>query len=81
MFSVAEQPDAPVDPELEAASTDLEIPLGIVVARIIIVSGMSVTAALAIFFLIGAIWIWGAVAAGFTAVFMVLMFTIERLVD
>lgn len=58
---MAEQPDAPADPEPNAASGDLEIPLGIVVARILIVSGMGVAAALGIFFLIGGIWLWGAV--------------------
>jgi len=78
---VVEQPDAPVDPELEAASADLEIPLGIVVSRILIVSGLGIAAALAIFFLIGGIWLWGGVAAAVTVVFMFLMFAIERLVE
>jgi hypothetical protein len=78
---VTEQPDVPVDPEIDAASPDLEIPLAMVVARILVVSGMGVAAALAIFFLIGAIWIWGAVAALVTVVFMVLMFAIERFVE
>lgn len=78
---MVEQPDAPVDPELEAASADLEIPLGIVVSRILIVSGLGIAAALAIFFLIGGIWLWGGVAAAVTVVFMFLMFAIERLVE
>ena len=78
---VVEQPDAPVDPEIDAASTDLEIPLGIVVARIFIVSGIGVAAALAIFFLIGAIWLWGIVAAALTVLFLFLMFAIERFVE
>jgi len=78
---VVEQSDAPVDPEIDAASTDLEIPLGIVVARIFIVSGIGIAAALAIFFLIGAIWLWGIVAAAVTVLFLFLMFAIERFVE
>ena len=81
MSSVAEETDAPIDPELEAASGDLQIPLGIVVARILIVSGMGIAAALAIFFLIGGIWLPGAGAGAATAAFMFLMFAIERLVE
>jgi len=76
-----EQSNTPVDPEIDAASTDLEIPLGIVVARIFIVSGIGIAAALAIFFLIGAIWLWGIVAAAITVVFLFLMFAIERFVE
>ena len=76
-----EQSDTPVDPEIDAASTDLEIPLGIVVARIFIVSGIGIAAALAIFFLIGAIWLWGLVAAAVTVLFLFLMFAIERFVE
>ncbi len=78
---MVEQSDAPVDPEIDAASTDLEIPLGIVVARIFIVSGIGIAAALAIFFLIGAIWLVGIVAAAITVVFLFLMFAIERFVE
>ena len=77
---VVEQPDAPMDPELDAASTDLEIPLAIVVSRILIVSGIGIAAALSIFFLIGAIWLAGIVAAAVTVVFLFLMFAIERFV-
>ena len=80
-MGVTEQPDAPVDPEVDAVSAELEIPLAMVVARILVVSGMGISAALAIFFLIGAIWIAGAVAALVTVVFMVLMFVIERFVE
>ncbi len=78
---MVEQPDAPVEPEIEAASADLEIPLGIVVSRIFVVSGIGIAAALAIFFLIGAIWLWGIVAAAVTVLFLFLMFAIERFVE
>ena len=54
------------------------MPLGIVIARIIIVSGMSFAAALAIFFLVGGIWLIGLGAIAVTLVFLVLMFAIER---
>jgi hypothetical protein len=54
------------------------VPLPLVVARILIVSGMGFAAALSIFFLVGGLWLPGAVAAGATAVFLGLMFLIER---
>ncbi len=54
------------------------IPLGIVVARILVVSGMSIAAALGIFFLVGGVWQIGLPALGATLVFLVLMFAIER---
>lgn len=55
------------------------MPLGIVIARILIVSGMSFAAALGIFFLVGGIWTLGATALGITVVFLFLMFAVERL--
>ena len=55
-----------------------QIPLGIVFARIVVVSGMGITGALAIFFLIGAIWLPAAISLGLTVVFLFLMFFIER---
>lgn len=78
---MVEQPEDPADPEVAAVSGDIEIPLGIVISRILIVSCMSVAAALGIFFLIGGIWLWGAVGMAVTVVFLVLMFAIERLVE
>jgi fatty acid desaturase len=58
-----------------------QVPLGIVFARIIVVSGMGFAAALAIFFLIGAIWIPALVCVGITVAFLFLMFFIERGAD
>ncbi len=55
-----------------------QVPLGVVFARIVVVSGMGITGALAIFFLIGAIWWPALVSLGLTAVFLFLMFFIER---
>ena len=55
-----------------------QVPLGVVLARIVVVSGMGITGALAIFFLIGAIWWPALVSAGLTMVFLFLMFFIER---
>ena len=76
----------PVDPG--AYDDDLEeegalilvrqVPLGIVFARIVVVSGMGITGALAIFFLIGLIWWPALVSLGLTMVFLFLMFFIER---
>jgi hypothetical protein len=55
-----------------------QVPLGIVFARIVVVSGMGIAGALAIFFLIGAIWLPAAASLGATLAFLFLMFFIER---
>ena len=55
-----------------------QVPLGVVFARIVVVSGMGITGALAIFFLIGAIWWPALVCLGLTMIFLFLMFFIER---
>jgi len=55
-----------------------QVPLGIIFARIIVVSAMSFAAAGAIFFLIGGIWVPALACAGGTVVFLFLMFFIER---
>lgn len=56
-----------------------QIPLGIVLARILIVSGLGVTAALGIFLLVGGIWQIGLGALAATALLLVAMFMVERL--
>jgi hypothetical protein len=58
--------------------SQLEMPLGIVVARIVVVSGMSFAAAFAIFFLVGGFFAIAGAAAAATLLFLVLMFVIER---
>ena len=58
-----------------------QVPLGVVFARIVVVSGMGITGALAIFFLIGAIWWPALISLGLTIVFLFLMFFIERGAD
>ncbi len=55
-----------------------QVPLGVVFARIVVVSGMGITGELAIFFLIGAIWWPALVSLGLTMVFLFLMIFIER---
>ena len=55
-----------------------QMPLGIVVARILIVLGLSFAAALGIFFLVGGLWQIGLAALGATLIFLLLMFAIER---
>lgn len=62
----------------DAASATRQMPLGIVIARILIVSGMGFSAAFAIFFLVGALWLPLIVSIAATIVFLVLMFAIER---
>jgi hypothetical protein len=67
-----------VPAEDEPAAPVRQMPLGIVIARIIIVSGMAFAAAFAIFFLVGALWVLALISIAVTAVFLVLMFAIER---
>jgi hypothetical protein len=55
-----------------------QVPLGIIFARIVVVSAMSFAAAGAIFFLIGGIWLPALACTGGTVVFLFLMFFIER---
>lgn len=68
---------APADTEPDSVTVK-QMPLGIVVARIIVVSGMSFAAAFAIFFLVGGLWLLGLLSLAATAVFLLLMFAIER---
>jgi hypothetical protein len=55
-----------------------QMPLGIVIARILIVSGLAFAAAFAIFFLVGGLWLLALVSVATTVVFLLLMFAIER---
>ena len=57
------------------------VPLLVVIARIIIVSGMSLSAAGAVFFFVGGVWQVGLPALGLTLVFLALMFLVERAAD
>lgn len=68
---------APSPDEDDSAPTR-QMPLGIVIARIVVVSGMSFAAAFAIFFFVGGLWLIGLASLAVTAVFLVLMFAIER---
>jgi len=72
--------DSPFDDLEEESQVMLvrQVPLGIVFARIIVVSGMGFSGALAIFFLIGAIWLPMAISLAVTVGFLFLMFFIER---
>jgi len=62
----------------EEPSAVRQMPLGIVIARILVVSGMAFAAAFAIFFLVGGLWLLGMVSIAATVVFLLLMFAIER---
>ena len=62
----------------ESPPPDPEISLFLVVARILIVTGMSLFAAIAVFLLVGGIWELGLAALGISAVFLALMFLVER---
>lgn len=75
-------PDKAADEsDLETPQNEVEIPLGIVIARIVIVSSIGISAALAIFFLIGGIWGPGAIAFAVTAISLAMMFGIEKLAE
>ncbi len=50
----------------------------VVVARIVVVTGMSISGAIAIFFFVAGVWQVGLPALGLALLFMVLMFFIER---
>ena len=74
----ADQSEAAELGQAEEAPPHLEMPLGIVVARIVVVSGMSFAAAFAIFFLVGGFFAIAGAAAAATLIFLLLMFAIER---
>lgn len=52
--------------------------MGIVLARILIVSGMGFAGALMVFFLVGGFWLVAAASAGATGLFLIMMFAVER---
>ena len=54
------------------------VPFYVIIARIIIVSGMSFSAAAAVFFFVAGVWQVGLPALGVSLVFLVLMFLVER---
>ncbi len=58
-----------------------QVPLGVVFARIVIVTAMSFSAALAIFLAVGALWLLALACVGLTVVFMFLMFFVERFAE
>jgi hypothetical protein len=74
-------PDSPPEDEEEEIVRAADIPIGIVLARILIVSAMSFSAALAIFCIVGAIWWVAGLAALSTVFFLLLMFAVERLAE
>lgn len=82
-------PDTDIDDEIEVDDEEAfqhevqialvrQVPIGLIFARILVVSGMSFAAAAAIFCLIGAIWLPALLCAGVTILFLFLMFFIER---
>ncbi|MCH7836484.1 MAG: hypothetical protein IH864_06410 [Chloroflexi bacterium] len=50
----------------------------VVVARIVVVTGMSISGAIAIFFFVAGVWQVGLPALGLSVLFVALMFFIER---
>lgn len=64
--------------EDEVSQAERQMPLGIVIARITVVSCMSFAGALAIFMLVGGLWELALASLAATVVFLMLMFVIER---
>jgi hypothetical protein len=62
----------------EQAPPPPSVPLPLVIARILIVSGMSIAAAAAIFFFVAGVWQVGLPATALSILFLVLMFLVER---
>jgi hypothetical protein len=58
-----------------------QVPLGIIFARIVIVTCMSFAAALAIFLLVGGFWLTALACVGATIFFLFLMFFVERFAE
>lgn len=58
-----------------------QVPLGIVFARIVIVTAMSFAAAFGIFVLVGGLWLLALASFGLTALFVSLMFFVERFAE
>lgn len=76
---MADQPGPAMETEDEESLPPARpVPMGIVVARILIVSGIGVAGALAIFLLVGGLWPPGLAALAATALFLFFMFAIER---
>ena len=55
-----------------------KIALPVVVGRIVAVSGMGLAAAIAILAFVGGLWVAGLIAVAATALFIGMMFLIER---
>jgi hypothetical protein len=76
---MADEPGPATETEDEESPVPARpVPMGIVVARIVTVSGIGVAGALAIFLLVGGLWLPGLAALGATVLFLFLMFAIER---
>ena len=73
----------PEDEELDETYIPLvrQVPLGIIFARIVIVTCMSFAAALAIFLLVGGFWLTALACVGVTIFFLFLMFFVERFAE
>jgi hypothetical protein len=54
------------------------VPFYIIIARILVVTGMSFAGAAAIFFFVGGVWQVGLPALGLCLLFVALMFLVER---
>ena len=62
----------------EKPSPSRPVPVYVVIARILTVSGMSFAAAAAIFFFLAGVWQLGLPALGLALAFLVLMLLVER---
>jgi hypothetical protein len=71
------------DEELDETYIPLvrQVPLGIIFARIVIVTAMSFAAALAIFLAVGGFWLTALACVVATLFFLFLMFFVERFAE
>ena len=71
------------DEELDETDIPLvrQVPLGIIFARIVIVTAMSFAAALAIFLAVGGFWLTALACVVVTLFFLFLMFFVERFAE
>jgi hypothetical protein len=54
------------------------VPLFLVIARMVIISGMSLSGAAAVFFFVAGVWQVGLPALALALLFLALMFVVER---
>jgi hypothetical protein len=76
-----EEPQNLPDDSDEPGVPGPQMPLGIVITRITVVTCMSFAGAAAIFFLVGALWLYALASLAATVVFVAAMFLVEKFAE